>query len=285
MPPSAQAASHQETGPAAESSMPDVVLDRERHLQVLASEEEDRLSDPRVTWSHVLLMSYSSAITLAMIWMLWTGRWTKGAPPLPADPEPAASEPSSRAPESAPVTPAPRLPAENLAALGKTIRIGDLEVTPLSITAEPVKLRRSIQPGKGRREETSLVLRMRLTNVSKEYAFTPLDQNLVRERGVRPVDPYIETSEGTAIRLFPLAIDSEWSIVGQEFAALQPGDSEETFVVAEPGAAQKLADAMTWRVRLRTGVYRVDMLGVQFRKDDVGRPRVVGSAGNEQTPR
>jgi hypothetical protein len=284
MPTLPQAGSHQETGPAPESTMPDVVLDRERHIQDLASEEEDRLSDPQVTWSHVLLMSYSSAITLAMIWMLWTGRWTKDAAPSPADPEPAAPEPSSQALESAPVTPAPRIPAENLTALGKTIRIGDLEVTPLSVTAAPVQLRRSIQPDKGRREETSLILRMKLTNVSKEYAFAPLDQILVRERGVRPFDPYIETSEGTAIRLFPLAIDSEWSIVGQEFATLQPGDSEETFVVAEPGAAQKLADAMTWRVRLRTGVYRLDMLGVQFRKDDVGRPRVVGSAGDEQTP-
>ena len=97
---------------------------------------------------------------------------------------------------------------------------------------------RPLQPDKRRREETALFLRLKLTNVSKERTFTPMDQNLVRERGLRPTDPYIVTSEGKSIRLFPLAIDSEWSIVGQEFATLGPGDSEETFVAAEPGSAQ-----------------------------------------------
>ena len=72
--------------------------------------------------------------------------------------------------------------------------------------------------------------------------------------------------------MFPLALDSEWSIVGQEFSTLEPGDTEETFVAAEPGSARNLADEMTWRVRLRIGVYRTDMLGVRFTKGEVRHP-------------
>ena len=44
-------------------------------------------------------------------------------------------------------------------------------------------------------------------------------------------------------------------------------------MAAEPGSARNLADEMTWRVRLRIGVYRTDMLGVRFTKDEVRYPR------------
>ena len=276
-----------EASPAHEQMISNVVVDRGRYIQDVASEEEDRIAEPRASWSLVLLLSYSSAITLAMIWMLWTGRWSKGTAPPPAASDQAQTTPesSSRATESAPVPPTPRIPPENLATLGKTIRLGDLEITPLSVIAAPVELRRSIQPGKRRREETALILRMRLTNVSKDYSFTPIDENLVRECGLRPHDPYIETSEGTFIRLFPLALDSEWSIVGQEFSTLRPGATEETFVAAEPGSARNLVDEMTWRVRLRIGVYRTDMLGVRFTKGEVRYPRTFGPVEKWRSPR
>ncbi len=273
--------SEHEAGPAPDAMIPDVVLDRDRHIQDLASEEEDCLSEPRAPWSQVLLLSYSSAITLAMVWMLWTGRWSKSEPTPPVVSDRTISESSSRVVESVPVTPPPRIPAENQVALGQTIRIGDLEVTPLSVTAAPVELRRSIEPEERRAEEESLILRMKLTNISNQYAFIPLDQNMVRERGLRPHDPYIETSDGTAIRLFPLAIDSEWSIVGQEFYTLQPGESAKTFVAAEPGAARKLGDEMTWRVLLRVGVYRTDMIGVRFTENDVRDLHTIGAADDD----
>ncbi len=266
---------------ATESTVPDVVLDRDRHIQELASEEEDRLSEPHVSWSHVLLLSYSSALTLAMIWMLWTGLWSKGPAPAPSASDRATPESASRPAEPTPDSAPPPIPAENLATLGKTIRLGELDVTPLSVTAAPVQLRRSIQPEKRRSEESSLILRIKLKNVSDKNRFAPLDQVLVREGGLRPHDPYIETSEGTTIRLFPLAIESEWSIVGQEFSELRPGDSEETFVVAEPGAGEKLAAEMTWRVRLRTGVYRTDMIGVRFTKDEVRQRPAVGPGDDD----
>ena len=57
--------------------------------------------------------------------------------------------------------------------------------------------------------------------------------------------------------------------MGQEFTVLKPGESVETLIASEPGAADRLTDEMTWRVRLRIGPYRTDVLGVRFNKDDV----------------
>ena len=277
--------SRREISAVPESTVPDVVLDRDQQTRDLASEEADGLSEPRFSWSHVLLSSYSSAITLAMVWMLWSGRWSKSALPSTGSSIEAPSEFSSRVVNAAPDIPPPPIPAENLATIGKTIRVGELEITPLSVIAAPVELRRSIDPDTRRREEPALILRLKLTNVSKDRAFVPLEQSLVRERGVRPFDPYVETSQGKIIQLFPLAIDSEWAIVGQEFATLQPGEAEETVVVAESGSAENLGEELTWRVRLRIGVYRTDMIGVRFSKDEVGHPGSGGSVGNGPTLR
>ena len=79
------------------------------------------------------------------------------------------SNPSSS--EPTPSLPLPPIPEENRTALGKTIRIGELEVTPLAIDSAPLKLVRSIEPPEYRREGTdSLVLRLEVTNISKEHA-------------------------------------------------------------------------------------------------------------------
>ena len=49
----------------------------------------------------------------------------------------------------------------------------------------------------------------------------------------------------------------------------KPGESVETLIASEPGAADRLTDEMTWRVRFRIGPYRTDVLGVRFTRSDV----------------
>ena len=245
------------------------VVDRDQRITDLASEEEDPLSDPPLSWSQILLLSYASAITIALIWMLWSGRWSGSSPPPSTGSDQSVAHSSDRVVEPTPAPPALPIPAENRARVGLTIRLGELEVTPLAVISTPVELVRSIEPDERRREDECLVLRLKLTNISKEHTFAPLAPNLVRERGLRPHEPYIATSEGPNIPLFPLAVDSEWAIVGQEFTTLQPGDTVETLVAAQPGSARRTSPEMTWRVRLRTGVYRTDMLGVPFSRDEV----------------
>jgi hypothetical protein len=263
-------------GPEFDEPMSDlVVVDRDQRIGELASEPEDELPETRVPWNQILLLSYSSAITLALTWMLWTGRWSRDLAPTDARDEQPALDSLPRVVEPTPAPAALPIPAENHARIGQTIRLGDLEVTPVAVISMPVELVRSIEPDNRRREEDCLVLRLKLRNASKDYAFAPLDAALTRDRGLRPSDPYIATPEGTAIRLFPLAADSEWAIVGQELRSLQPGEALETFVAAEPGSAQNVPEELSWRVRLRTGVYRTDMIAVPLSRGEIRPGEVV----------
>ncbi|HZW31395.1 MAG TPA: hypothetical protein VFF52_11845, partial [Isosphaeraceae bacterium] len=268
-------------GPASGTDLK--VVDHARHTQHLAVEEDDSLVEPRISWSVVLLLSYASAITLALIWTLAVGRGSRIAEPSSAaGPDPAVP---SRSAERDQTDQPPPIPPENLVALGQPVQLGDLNVTPLAVVATRLELIRAIEPPKYRREnEESLVLRLRLTNVSKRRSLVPLDVYLVRERSLRPYDPFIATSEGPSIRLYPLAIESEWSIVGQDFPRLDPGDTAETIIAAEPGSAHRLAGEMTWRVRLRTGVYRTDLLGVRFNKDQVHHVRTLDEPERDESP-
>jgi hypothetical protein len=260
-----------------------VVVDRERPIADLATEEYDSPLEPRISWIPLLLLSYSSAITLALIWILWTGRESRIAEPR-SSASPATAAPSRSAGRDR-AAQAPPIPPENLTTLGQTVHLGDLEVTPLAVVALPLELIRSIDPAEYRREEEdSLVLRLRLTNVSRKRSLVPLDTYLTRERGLRPLDPFIATSDGSNIGLYPLAIDSEWSIAGQEFPKLEPGDTGETIVAAEPGSAHRTTSEMTWRVRLRTGVYRTDLIGVRFNQNQVRHVSSLDEAASDASP-
>jgi hypothetical protein len=114
-----------------------------------------------------------------------------------------------------------------------------------------------------------LSLRLRLKNVSSDSILAPLDEAFIRERGRGIRDSFIETGPTRQIDMFPLAVVSEWSIVGQEFRLLRPGESYETRVVTAPDALAHLAPQMTWRVRLRTDVNQTETLGIGFGEDDI----------------
>jgi hypothetical protein len=243
----------------------------ERRQRGRFSSESDQPAEPGIPWFTLLLLTYSSALTLALTWMFWTGHvFTTAEPPPASSPQPAA-EPAARAPESRKsIAPLPPIPAENVAILGQTIRVGQLEVTPLAIVVAPVDLVRAFDPPDWRRDEAeSLVLRLRLTNISEDQVFAPLEQAFVRDQ-TSPLDrSMISSSSGVTIDLYPLANDSEWSIQGQEFLTLKPGESVETIIASETRAAGRLAGEMTWRVHLRIGAYRTDMVGVRFRQGDL----------------
>ena len=69
--------------------------------------------------------------------------------------------------------------------------------------------------------------------------------------------------------MFALAVESEWSIVGQVFRELKPGEAFETLVVTVPNALSQKTDEMTWRIRLRTDINHTDDLGVRFHADQI----------------
>jgi hypothetical protein len=269
--------------PAGSTPMPDEVFGSleqgtsNDHPGVLGSGSDDgeQLADARNTWFFLLLLSYSSAITLALAWVLWTGRSFQRSEMPVANTSQGAEEPGSKPAESTRGEPLPPIPPANITTLQKTIRIGDVEVTPLEIDFTPVELIRKFDTDDyrhdyRREEASSLILKLRLTNVSTDHQFAPLDRLLIRDQN-SPLDrTYIATADSGKIGLFPLAVDTEWSIPGQIFPVLKNREPVDTVLASEPVTEDRLQGELTWRIRLRVGPYRTDLLGVRFSKSDLG---------------
>jgi hypothetical protein len=244
------------------------------HAALLARlrDEHDQASEAGIPWFSLLLLTYASVLTLALTWMFWTGRVSHQDDAGAATSSHVATDLPGKPAESHKNEAVPPLPTENVTDLRQKLRIGNLELEPVGIAVAPAELVRSINPGDWRQESTdSLILTLQLTNVSTDESFAPLERTFVREQA-SPLDrSLIETADGTRIGLFPLAYDSEWSIQGQEFPLLKPGESAQTVIVSEAGAAERVQDRATWRIRVRVGPYRSDMVGVRFTKADLSR--------------
>lgn len=211
----------------------------------------------------VLLASYSSALTLAVLWLLLTGRLARENV---TESDPIPTPPGLRADRSRTVAPAGPIGSGRSTTLGTPIRVGDLELTPIEVAAGPVILEHARVDGglETREGGDAWRLRVRLRNTSDDAIFAPLDEAFLREpdRGLPP--SFIELGPGDRIYMYPLAIESEWSIEGQEFRDLKPGESFETDIVAAADAPTVREGPATWRLRVRTGLDQVDTIGIGF---------------------
>ena len=210
----------------------------------------------------VMLASYASAVTIACLWLLWQVRHPKDVvgETLPPDTRAEAGlRPGAR--RVAPI------PESHRIGLGRTLIVDDLEVTPLTIGRGDVRLRRDggeeRDGGKG-----ALILKLRLKNRSTDVAFSPLDEAFIREPDRRAPDTEIETADGARIAPFPLAVESEWGVAGQEIRELRPGEGYETILVSAPEVAAPKGRA-TWRTKLHTGDGKTAVVGITFGENDV----------------
>jgi hypothetical protein len=245
------------------------------HPSKIAEQEAKDEDEPRINWPLLLTASYASAVTLALAWLLWSGRGLarRVSFTAPASAPPAAAsledQPRDGKPAEAVDSPPP-LPTPNMTELGKTIRLGDLEVTPRSITHRQVELSRlEGTTGEQRESPDSLVLTLELSNRSTGITLTPLDPAFVRESSTAIDHSYIETPGGRRIAMFRLAAESEWSLQDQVFPTLKPGESAETIIVSEPVPYDLPKGSLTWHVKLRTRTYQTDVLGIRFMATDV----------------
>ena len=216
-------------------------------------------------WPMVLLASYASAVTLALIWWVVLPRLRgKGEGEAFSAPTPAAV--GARRPDrSRKVEPAAPIPADRTTILGRPLRIGSLEVTPIEVARTDVKLRRTALSGKEERKDGgagAMALRLRLRNTSGDVVFAPLDPSFVRDRDDGLSDSFVELDGGERVYLYPLPVDSEWSIVGQTFPELKPGETKEARVVTAADFPSTAA-GMTWRLQLRTGLKETTTIGVR----------------------
>jgi hypothetical protein len=223
-------------------------------------ERADQAPEGRGTsWPMLLLGSYASAMTLACVYLLWL------APRRAAGPEPSAAD-------ERPGAVVASIPRDRLTTLGKPLRVGSLEWTPLAVESGRVRLQGRGPDGKRREDkgqDGSLILRVRFRNLSQDDALAPLDPAFVRAPDRGEPDSFIEVEGGEPIDVYPLAVQSEQSIAGQSFAVLRPGEERETIIPSAPGAVDRARGPMTWRLRLRTAPDRTDLVGVRFHKADV----------------
>lgn len=223
---------------------------------------------PPYSWSTLLLASYSSAVTLALIWVLMTNRGFRR--PDTAVPPPPAIDWGQTAAKT-PATGSTRT-EYRVTTLGMPLIVGDLEVTPLSVRFRDVRLLRIVNPEAGgrRRVADCLVLTLRLTNKSSDRRLTPLELATVRDSGDATDGSFIESATGERIGMFELAMESEWSIEHQSFPSVKPGKSEDVILVSEPIHDRKLASPLVWRVRIQTDAGESEEIGVRFDRQEIG---------------
>ncbi len=222
---------------------------------------------PPRDWGGLLLRSYASAVTLGLGWLLWSGR--AASPPVPSrEATPTRrrlAEPAR--PSVAAVAPAaPRVPTTTL---GKPIRVGDLEVTPLLVLRRSVRVARNLGEEMLVQEHSDcLALTIRVTNqATSGDAVRPIvAADLADGDGFA-----IDVPSGPRIAMFALAPGGDWAVEDQSFPEAAPGETVDVVLLSEPLGDRRLPPGMTWRFRVATDPARMshEALGVTFGPNDL----------------
>jgi hypothetical protein len=241
----------------------------------------------------VPLVSYAILATIA-VFILWNRQQQQQAPPslfekLPDvdgdAPGVKKSQKTARLIYDEKLATSP-LPENLRVALGKTIQIGDLEVTPLRVERKRLRVfvEGSVRPEPCQYD--SLVLHLHLRNVSSDLVFTPLDNYFDRcwkdHKGVPPLTQ-LEVGPkrffgGSAVWTPAQSKDQRREWVEDRrpgTGELKPGEELETFVCTDGQdagvlhAVTRYHGSMLWRVQLRRGL-------VNWRDREVSATAVIG---------
>jgi len=193
------------------------------------------------------------------------------------------------------VSPKAELPAKLKVSLDHTIRVGEIEVTPIKVELFRIRIQHPQFATEPAGNEDSLVLRLRFRNVSKDETFTPLDPFFDRRwKGLsHGGKPYTFLQIGDK-KLYggPLPwkpgrpLDSRETIEGQDFRSLDPGHESISLVCTDPEEQvvrllRAHSGPLLWRVQVRRGFVQVGereisataVVGVVFTEKDIQRPK------------
>lgn len=255
-------------------------------------------------WILILsLISYSVLATIFVVILVIKQNFSEQRDILDRMPDVKGDNPGARKGEKASWAPDEKrhraaVPAEQCVGLERTLRIGDIEVTPQKVEQKTVRIFVEGSPQPEPCQNPSLVLYLRLRNVSKEYAFTPLDNYFDRfyQPGSGDSKPLtcLEIGNkrfyGGPGKWYPRDRDTkkkvsrEWVEGRDNYPKdVPPGQADDTLVCTDgqdPRVMAALADysgALLWRVHLRRGVVEVGgrevpattVVGVQFSTRDI----------------
>ncbi len=214
-----------------------------------------------------VLTGYAVAVTMILLFLFLTGKVNLfGTHPLESLPDikPLAPNEFKRVPENA------ALPDGHVLKLGESRRYGDVVVTPVKVTREPLTFEefRTATAAPDLATEPVLRLWLQFKNVAEGYAFAPFDADLMSSRFPQlavdesaQVNSFLRLNKGdekARVLNFLQSSDSNFVLTGQNSGKLiAPGEELLTFVASEemlPALVGSSDTTASWRVQFRKGV-------------------------------
>lgn len=254
--------------------------------------------------TQVLLISYSSIVTLLAIYFAW--RLLVIGPRKDRLDLPDLAPPKVKEGQETTlihVRPDLAFPQSHIMRIGESKQFGNVVVTAKGIVQGPLQFQHFDPTATTIREPTGnlLQLQLELHNASKEMSFVPLDRALVFTREDDPKTPGLFKSnnwiapladgkpKGALIPVFDLSPESNWNIVAQNLdSVVQPGETLTTFIPSAEGAIAEFeardAGEWAWRFHLRKGHNPNSLRGVTTMIEVRFTQADVSSRTNESPP-
>jgi hypothetical protein len=211
-----------------------------------------------------MVVSYASALTLALLYLFFTGRLGIGNPDLPDIKPPTDSRgrvQSKLMPENL------KLPPEHILRLGQSHRYGNIQITPVRVTRGPLNMVNIADSSKTKSGSRDVMkLWVKFENISSDQTIAPIDRHLLFQRfpdkkneaRVRANNFICQASQknrdGNKVMVYEMPIKGEWNLrddpVGE---ALGPGKECEIYIPTNDGDLSKLTGDIVWRLHFRKG--------------------------------
>ena len=219
---------------------------------------------------------YTAAITLVLLFLLFTGRIQLSANhPLESLPDVRPLAPN----EFQPVQEDIKLPEGHDLGLGESRRFGDVLVTPVKVSRAPLEFQDFLSGKPEPKLTTTPALRLHLKfeNLAADIAFPPFDAALMSHRfqpeaselsilanSFLSVPPDAQNEFPRRLLHYPQTMDSNFVLTGQNAGkVVAPGESLETWVATVPlPDGWSHTGPMRWRVQFRKGINRTSRNGV-----------------------
>lgn len=230
-----------------------------------AAEPDGRYVPRTLFTTAVIYGSVATAVCLALLYLLATRR-TSQLESLP-DVVPRQDPRTGQIIRGTWPADAPLPPGHTLA-LGETGRFGDLLVTPLKVTREPLEFAHRLG-GSEKRPSPGEVLKLwlKFENAGdRGRSFAPLDADLLFFRQVRgggrsyqvDANNFLASAGDRAndklVFVYDHVATGDWDLAGEGLGQpLSPGESETTYVPSETDPPP-LSGPLVWRLQLRKGV-------------------------------
>jgi hypothetical protein len=211
----------------------------------------------------VAVLSYASAVTLALIYLLIrmsqpNPHQLESLPDLP----PPESNAFHHIREDAQMAP------HHTLRIGESRRFGNVVVTPLRVTREPLQLVHYNDPGKSKSTSAPVLkLWLEFENQSQDQTFSPLDLELMLRQEYDQENPERVLSNnfvcrasdkvrgGRLVHVYPLNPLDRWDLkdhtAGRE---LQPGEKKVVYIPTGEDGVSHLSGDLVWRVHFRKGL-------------------------------